>query len=73
MVLTKDILKELSGLQKPAAICRWLDRQRIPYLKGADKWPKVLEAAIMAKLGGKAAAMPINEPRMRRLDGTYST
>lgn len=63
-ILTKSDLMELTGLQRPAAIKRWLERQRIPYMVGADGWPRVLQALIMNRLGVKTEA-PAPEPQLR--------
>ena len=68
LTLSRDELMELSGRQRPDAIRRWLDRQRIPYLDGADGWPRVLMAIIEARMGLKSPAPPPKrEPRMRLL------
>jgi hypothetical protein len=42
LFLTPDELRDLSNLQRPSAIRRWLDRARITYIVAADGWPKVL-------------------------------
>lgn len=49
---TPEELKRLTGLVRPSAIKRFLTRERIPYLVGADGWPRVLNAIIMQRLGG---------------------
>ena len=51
MILQNKELTELSGLQRPSAIRRWLERNRIPYMPGADGWPRVLQATILERLG----------------------
>lgn len=63
LTLSRDDLRELAGLKRPDAIMRWLDRQRIPYMVGADGWPRVLEALIHSRLGQTQA--PRREPRLR--------
>ena len=40
-------LQELSDLERPSAICRWLEQRRIPYVISAKGWPKVLRTAIL--------------------------
>lgn len=44
---SREELKRLSGRERPSAICRWLDRQRIPYIPNADGWPQVLRSALL--------------------------
>lgn len=41
-----DLLILAAPLKRPAAICRWLDRERIPYIKGPTGWPRVAVAAV---------------------------
>lgn len=60
---TPEELKRLTGLVRPSAIKRFLTRERIPYLVGADGWPRVLNAIIMQRLGGQVA--PPAEPQLR--------
>lgn len=67
LILSKAELMELTGLQRPSAIKRWLERQRVPYMVGADGWPRVLQTIIMNRLGGKAEA-PKPEPQLRLLN-----
>ena len=67
-IMDKSELIALTGLQRPSAIRRWLEAQRIPYMLGADGWPRVLQALIMARLGGKAEA-PRPEPQLRLRNG----
>ena len=52
MILATKTLAEITGLQRPSAVRRWLDRERIPYVVGADGWPRVLEAIMMQRMGG---------------------
>jgi len=61
-------LKRLTGLERPSAIRRFLARQRIPFMVGADGWPRVLHAIILERLGGQIAP-PTNEPRLRLRNG----
>lgn len=64
MYLSRSDLVDLTGLKRPSAVMRWLDRERIIYLVGADGWPRVLQAVIMDRLGSKA--VPVKpEPRLR--------
>lgn len=63
-ILTRSDLMDLTGLQRPAAIKRWLERQRIPYMVGADGWPRVLQAFILSRLGVKTEATA-PEPKLR--------
>lgn len=64
---TPDDLKRLTGLERPSAIKRFLTRQRIPYMVGADGWPRVLHAILMQRLGGQVA--PPKEPQLRLRNG----
>ena len=62
--LTRDELRELSGLTNKGAIARWLTRQGYPYEPGAaDGWPRVLRSFVQVKLGG-IIAPPTREPRL---------
>lgn len=63
-----DDLKRLTGLERPSAIRRFLTRERIPYMVGADGWPRVLQAIIMDRLGGQVAPTA-HEPRLRLRNG----
>jgi hypothetical protein len=53
---TREELCRLAGRSRPSAVARWLDQQGIPYLPGADGWPRVAVSVIMARLGGAMAA-----------------
>ena len=68
MIAKQQTLAELTGLQRPSAVRRWLDKERIPYMVGADGWPRVLEAIIMDRLGGKASPV-LREPQLRLRHG----
>jgi hypothetical protein len=61
-------LKLLTGLERPSAIRRFLTKQRIPFMVGADGWPRVLQAIILERLGGPIAP-PAHEPRLRLRNG----
>ena len=61
MILTKQELADISGLKRPDAMRRWLDRQQIPYIVGADKWPRVLQEIMMARMGVKTRQAPVQE------------
>ena len=60
---TPEELKRITGLQRPSAIRRFLSHQRIPFMVGADGWPRVLNAIIMERLGGQVMP-PSNEPEL---------
>ena len=64
MFLSQDDLKALSGLQRPSAVKRWLDKERIRYLVGADAWPRVLRVVVTERLGGKVVPPPMPEPQL---------
>ncbi|KAA3649824.1 MAG: DUF4224 domain-containing protein [Proteobacteria bacterium] len=64
LIATRETLIELTGLRRPSAVRRWLDRECIPYMVGADGWPRVLQTIIMARLGGPSKA-PVKEPQLR--------
>lgn len=60
---TREDLMRLTGLKKPSAIKRYLTQQRIPYMVGADGWPRVLQAIIMVRLGGQVS-QSLQEPEL---------
>lgn len=62
LTYTPDELRELSDAVRPSAICRWLDRHRIPYVISAKGWPKVLRSAILDQQPKPEQA---SEPRLR--------
>jgi hypothetical protein len=64
-----ETLKEITGLERPSAIKRFLDSKRIPYMPGADGWPRVLSAVLIEKLGGKVESQSSNEPQLRLKHG----
>lgn len=66
--LTPEALRKWSGLQRPSAVRRWLDRLHIPYLPGADGWPKVAPEAMMYRIGAPVA-VPSHEPRLKLRNG----
>jgi hypothetical protein len=59
--LTADDVADLTGLKRPKAQIRWLEREKWPHKVGGDGKPKVLRAVVMAKMGGFVD----NEPRLR--------
>lgn len=65
---TPDELRQLTGLERPSAIKRFLTQQRIPYMVGADGWPRVLHAIIIERLGGQVMP-PAAEPKLRLRNG----
>lgn len=69
MFMSREHLQELSGLQRPQAVARWLTRERIPYIMGADKWPRVLEAVVRKKLGENVQSVQPStpEPQLRSI------
>lgn len=69
MTLSEQQLTEITGLRRPSAIRRWLDNQRLPYLMGADGWPRVLESIIVSRLGGAISQASTNEPKLRLKNG----
>lgn len=69
MVLSKETLTEISGLQKPAYIRKWLEGEKVPYLLGADGWPRVLESIMVERLGGKVTSKHPKEPQLRLRHG----
>ncbi len=66
---TPEELKRLTGLERPSAIKRFLTQQRIPFMVGADGWPRVLHAIIMERLGGQVMPPAAAEPRLRHWNG----
>lgn len=63
MFLTREDLQFMTGLKRPDAIRRWLDRQGFAYVVGADGWPRVLTALVHARLGMAEPAR--KTPRLR--------
>lgn len=61
--LSRDELQELSARQRPGAIRRWLDAQRIPHLDGADGCPRVLRAVIEVRVRAPVAPALLDRPR----------
>jgi hypothetical protein len=69
-MLSRDELKELTGLQKPQAIRNFLDREKIPFLTAPDGWPRVLRVVVLERLGGQVLAPPpAPEPQLRLRHG----
>jgi len=67
---TPEELKSITGLERPSAIRRFLDRHGIPYIVGADKWPRVLPSIILERLGASSTPAPAKrEPRLRLRNG----
>jgi len=62
LTLSRAELQELSGRERPSAVCRWLERQRIAYITDADGWPKVLRSALLDRA---TAPTQTAEPRLR--------
>lgn len=65
---TPEELKRLVGLERPSAIKRFLARQHIPFMEGADGWPRVLYVILQERLGAQAAT-PNHEPRLKLRNG----
>ena len=66
MFLTDEALAQLTGLQRPSAMCRWLEREGIPFVVAADGKPRVLHAVIMGRLGGQVVRLQSNTKQSRR-------
>lgn len=62
MFLTQEDLTDLCGRKRKASVREWLDAEHIPYLVGADGWPRVSRAVICARLG--ESLQPAREPRL---------
>lgn len=62
-ITPRSDLKRLTGLEKPSAIRRFLTRQHIPFIVGADGWPRVLNVVIVERLGGQVQP-PTIEPEL---------
>jgi hypothetical protein len=69
MFLADTCLCQLSGLKRPSAVRRWLEAQRIPYMVGADGWPRVLDTIIRERLGLGQDTSTIQEPQLRLRHG----
>lgn len=67
-IVPRETLQSLTGLKRQSAIKRFLDRQKIPYIMGADGWPKVLHAIIVERMGGRVIP-PAPEPKLRLRNG----
>lgn len=66
MIAPRSTLQNVTGLQRPSAIRRWLDREHIPYLMGADNWPKVSSEVLDSRLSGASTtATAKKEPVLR--------
>ena len=65
MFLAREELQELTGLQRPSAIRRWLKREKIGYLDAADGWPRVLQSVVINKLSGAKPEQKAREPQLR--------
>lgn len=63
MFMTRPELSELTGLTRPSAVRRWLDKQKIPYITRTDGWPGVLRSVIFERLSGKKST-PLYEPEL---------
>lgn len=55
-VLTKQELRELSGLKRPSSIAAWASSKGLHYLVGADGWPRISRAAVERLLDPPNAA-----------------
>ena len=70
MFLEDEELAELTRLKRPSAQAKWLQRNGIRYVTGADGSPRVLRSAIEKMLGG--AVRPKGaEPDMDALNQLY--
>lgn len=50
LTLSPQELRSLSARQRPSAVLRWVERERIPYVAvDADGWPLVLRSTIAPK------------------------
>lgn len=54
MILTRDELRDLSGYSQRTRQKRWLAENGIPFLTGADGFPRVSRQTIEERLGVKA-------------------
>lgn len=61
-------LKRLIGLERPSAIKRYLTRERIPFMEGADGWPRVLYVILLERLGAQVATFN-HEPHLKLRNG----
>ena len=66
MILSNAELVKLSGRHRPSAIMRWLDSERIPYLVGADGWPR-LAGTLLDTKEPPISLYPAPDPGFRRL------
>ena len=62
LFLTEPELRELTDLQRPDAIRRWLTRQGYVYEVSATGWPKVLRSLVESRLGGQTEK--VKRPRL---------
>jgi hypothetical protein len=58
LFLTPAEIRELTGLQRPAAQCRWLARNGYRFEVGGDRQPKVMRAQLEARQGITSPARP---------------
>jgi hypothetical protein len=68
-IVSPDDLRRLTGLRRSFAVKNYLKRHHIPYLEGADGWPRVLYAVIAERLGVSIAPPPAREPQLRLRNG----
>lgn len=64
MITPRSTLQDVTGLQRPSAIRRWLDREKIPYLIGVDNWPRVSQEVIEGRLKGESK-VTTREPKVK--------
>jgi hypothetical protein len=65
LFLTELELRELTRLQRPSAIARWLREHGYPFDLAADGWPRVLRAYVEQRLSGDTAPTKKREPALR--------
>lgn len=64
LFLTRDELAEMSGRKQRSKVCEWLAGNGYKFEVAADGWPKVLRAALDARLmpGAGQRTMSRREP-----------
>lgn len=62
MFMSRDQLRELSGKHRRSCVIRWLRENGYRYDEAADGWPRVLVAAVEARLMPSARQRKPTEP-----------
>ncbi len=67
--LSHQELKDWSELERPTAILRWLNREKIPYIMGGAGWPRVMRCIRDQRQGSLTIGKINSEPQLRLKHG----